>query len=87
MSQAVVGRRYAHFKDPSHIYQVVEVGVIDSETLLPRVSYRQLYSCEKFPEGTIWSRTQESFEAQVLGKGFMKVDRFQLLDDPIPTFF
>jgi hypothetical protein len=81
MSQAIVGKRYAHFKDPSHIYQVVEIGVHDSEDLTLRVIYRQMYHSPEYPEGTLWSRRQDSFERGVMGTGFEIVDRFKMLDD------
>lgn len=62
-----VGEIYRHYKNPEHLYKILEIA-IHSETLEEMVVYQALYKSENFPIFQVWVRPLKMFEELVNGK-------------------
>ena len=73
LKQVAVGAQYTHFKDPTKLYVVESIGLLEN-TEEVCVSYRALYG-----KGILWIRTLEDFFAkkEVGGKKTTRFNRVE----------
>jgi hypothetical protein len=74
MSKIKLGK-YRHFK--GKLYRVIGVAY-HHESEKEFVVYKQLYSSQKYPKGTLWLREKDNFLDTVMKKG-KKVPRFKYI--------
>jgi hypothetical protein len=74
MSKAVPGKVFRHYKDPNKTYEIIKV-VEGQPGLLNTVTYKQLYTSEDYPQGTLWVRLKGEFEGVVIKDGIV-LERF-----------
>jgi hypothetical protein len=80
MGEPKAGERYVHFKGEDWIYEVVALSR-DSENPDRRiVVYKQLYSRDDFPIGTVWVRSLEDFCEFVDIPNEKRIKRFRRIE-------